>query len=110
MITENSINDLEHESYLRLERVGWIVERVAYVLLVGIVVSGVVGAFGSGPLSRKTMSMDSPPLTVTFPRLHLRQRPAVIEVEWQEGAQPPMQLWVDQHMTEHLNVENVFPE
>ena len=45
-------SSLEIDESINLHRTGWIVQRIGWVIIIGIMAAGLMGLFGEGPISR----------------------------------------------------------
>jgi hypothetical protein len=50
-----SVKKLPVEDEISLHRVGWIIQRIGWVLIFGFLTAALLGLFGEGPISRKKL-------------------------------------------------------
>jgi hypothetical protein len=98
------------EGDLRFQRRLWRVERASWWVELGIVVAGLAGLLGGGPLSRGTV--ESGGLAVEYPRIGRAHAPAELTVRIQpslvRGGEVRVQ--VDSRWIEGVEIERIVPE
>jgi len=94
--------DLSHD--LRFVRRSWIAERVGWAALGALILAGLLGFLGPGPLSGRTA--DGPP-RLEYDRFERVDTPAELKARLSGGAR---NLWVEKRWLERVDVERVRPQ
>ncbi len=104
------VGDLEIGQDLGFQRRQWAIQRVAWVVMALVVVAGLLGLLGEGPLSRA--SAEAGPVEVEYPRFERKRSPMELRVTVAGGTaeQGRVQLWLDQDFLDRVQIERVSPE
>lgn len=86
MESVNRVDDLELGCDLPFEHRWWRVQRICWGVLIVLLMSGVAGLFGNGPLSEATANSPDGELQVHYGRLIRRETPAILELRLQKQA------------------------
>jgi hypothetical protein len=101
---------LEHagQHHVAQQRREWVIQRVAWVI-VGLILAGsLVGAFGKGPLSRRTQHVQG--LTLKYDRIVRFQDRTELRVTVEGDASEVVSLEVGDDYLSHVELESVVPE
>jgi hypothetical protein len=105
------MEDLKTDSAWRFQQRAWIVERAGWIVMALIALAGLIGLFGSGPLSGAVAGDPSSPLWVKYERFIRTQAPTSIRVY--AGADliqsGQLKLWVNRSFLNHYQVQDVTP-
>jgi hypothetical protein len=101
---------LEHagQHHVAQQRREWVLQRAAWVV-VGLILAGsLAGAFGKGPLSRRTLHVQG--LTLTYDRIVRFQDQIELRVRVEGGASGVVSLEVGDDYLSHVELKSVVPE
>ncbi len=103
--------DLEIAEDPRLQGVTWAAERVFFVVMALTILAALLGALGSGPLSRATGGPPAGPLRVDYAWVLPSHAPERLRIHLTAGAVPDglVRLWIDRAWLEGVHVEQVMP-
>jgi hypothetical protein len=98
------------EEFMGRTRREWVVQRVAWVVMVLVLVGALVGFFGNGPWSERTAVSDGGGLRVEYQRVvrFQAQTQLVFTLEAEGGS--PVTLVIGDGYLEHFEFESVVPE
>jgi hypothetical protein len=102
--------DLEqNDQYQQWE---WRIQRVGWTLWLGVIVAGLVGLIGTGPLSTTHVSSPDGTLRVTYDGyVHLRQTLTLaIQVRSNPGQEGNFRLMVSQKYLDGIEIHRIQPE
>lgn len=104
------VGSLEITQDLDFQRREWVVQRVAWAVVAALLIAGVVGLFGAGPLSHAVAS--SGPLTLEYDRLLRRRAPSQYElaVSPDIATAGEVALWLDAALLEKIDIDQIVPE
>ncbi len=104
------VGSLEIDQDLDFERRQWSVQRAAWVLFLVILLAGLAGLMGEGPLSGVEASNGS--LTVQYDRFVRAHALTQIDVKLSPAATSAGQvtLWLSQDYLEKFELQGVMPE
>lgn len=99
--------DIDLDNDPAFQRMFWQVERIGWTLMGLAVLGALLGFFGDGPLSTKTVEAEQ--LTVETQRFLRLESPFDLRAEIvpQEDVTA---VWLDQVLLKHVRLENVVPE
>ena len=104
------VGSLEIAQDLDFQRREWIVQRIAWGIVVIILIAGLAGLLGAGPLSHAQAS--SGPLALDYERFVRKRAPTQFDltVAPEAASDGEVALWLDQALLEKLDVERITPE
>lgn len=107
------IGDIEVAQDLKLQALGWRVQRVGWACMALAVIAAAAGLFGSGgPASRATAATENGALRADYARFARRQAPQTLRLHF--GAEAvrggEVTLWFERAYVERMVVEQVVPE
>ena len=104
------VGSLEIAQDLDFQQREWVVQRVAWWIVVAILLAAIVGLLGAGPLSHA--SAASGPLELDYDRFMRRRAPSQYELVVAPGTavEGEVALWLDDALLEKVDVERVMPE
>jgi hypothetical protein len=103
---------IEIDRDIEFQRRSWQVQRIAWVLMLVIVVAAVLGAFGNGPLS-SAHAGDASRLSVDYERFVRFVSPEKVTFHIARAAIQPgssVELWVDREWLARHDVKAIVPE
>ena len=110
-MSQRSIEDLEAPQRLSHQRWEWVIERVGWALMACVVVAGVLGGLGPGPLgSCEAVSPDGS-LTVNYYAVERIAAPNSLELQITPGSteQSKIELSLSRSFADGANVESLVP-
>jgi hypothetical protein len=101
-----SEGDFEHEV------VEWRVERVAWVLMLVLILAGLAGLLGSGPLSHAVARASGSALWAEYERFERRNAPSVIVIHLtpRTAQGETVRLWFNSGFFRNVNLERIDPQ
>ncbi len=111
MESVNRIDDLESGGDLPFERRWWRIQRTCWGILILLLLGGVAGLFGNGPLSTATANTPGGELQVRYERLARRETPAILELHLQRQAVASGQVRIrlNRELVSRLRIKNIVP-
>jgi hypothetical protein len=107
------VGDLELKHDPEFQRFWWKVERIAWVAMTTLVLAALLGAFGSGPLSRGAAGDPfEQPIRLEYERFARALAPTTLRAQLRAGLarDGAVRLWVSRPYLEAVRVEEVTPE
>lgn len=110
MPRSQQVGSLEIAQDFAFQRREWIVQRVLWWVVVAILVAGVVGLLGTGPLSHAEAA--SGPLSLDYERFVRKRAPTQLDVRVapEAAVEAEIALWLDADYLEKVDVERIMPE
>jgi hypothetical protein len=104
------VGSLEIDQDLELELRQWSVQRVGWAVFLLILIAGLAGLLGGGPLGHAEASAD--PLTVGYERFARTRAATELEVHISPGAAPngEVEIWLDRGYLDKVDIEVVLPQ
>lgn len=114
-MTEASPNQacrLELDRDPEFHRKQWLIERVGLRAWALLIVAGLLGLLGAGPLSNASVSSPSGELTISHQRIAHYHKPVTIQllVKLEEGSTGPIPLTISQSFLDAVQIERVEPQ
>jgi hypothetical protein len=103
-----AVPELELEKDVDFQQKQWVFQRVAWLLMLAIVVLGLLGLFGSGPLSAATLETNE--VKLEYERFARANDPTQLRFELQNIAPGKVLVRLDRDLLEHISIETVQPE
>ncbi len=101
-------NDLQLEEDLNFQQRQWVFQRVVWMVMLGVVVLGLLGLFGSGPLS--TVTIDSDNQQFEYERFTRANDPTELQFQLKKVAPGKLLIRLDRRLLETVNFDTVQPE
>jgi hypothetical protein len=97
---------------MQFQRRTWAIERVAWVIMVLLVLVSVAGLFAAGPLSTAAVSDEAGLVHVRYERFVRFSAPSLLRIELAPGAVPSstVALELGRTLTAAIQIERVQPE
>lgn len=110
MAKTQRVGPLDIGEDIDFQRREWVVERGAWLVVLLILIVGLAGLFGGGPLSHAEAS--SGPLVLDYERFVRKRAPTELDlrVAPEAVANGEVALWLDQSVVEKIDVERIVPE
>lgn len=106
------VGDLEIDQDVEFQEREWVVQRVAWVVMLVIIVAGLSGLFGAGPLSAATAGESDDPLAVEYQRFvrHDGRTTVTVRVGGGQSAEDQVEVWVATDYLDGFEIRGVSPE
>jgi hypothetical protein len=98
---------LEIHEDLAFDRRQWRVQRVSWAVLAVLLLLGLLGVFGNGPLSDAVASDGA--LHVTYERFAHAQAPTTVNIRVSAPGTNPVRLAIDHRYLDALSIEHIRP-
>ncbi|MFN2398187.1 MAG: hypothetical protein ABR543_06035 [Gemmatimonadaceae bacterium] len=112
MSSRNHDREFEIDQDLAFQRKEWRVERVGWLVMLGLVLATLLGAFGRGVLSGAEGEVEGGALRVNYERitrhespshLYVRLAPSLLDGEH-------VSLWIDRKYVEAVEMTRIIPQ
>jgi hypothetical protein len=105
-----SVKDLDREPYLAFQRRSWRVQRAGWIVTCLVLLAGLLGLLGPGPLSDAVAGGDG--LRLQYERFVHVDAPAVLraDLDLRAGAPADVQLALDRGFVAGVDIERVVPQ
>jgi hypothetical protein len=106
------IGSLEINQDLEFERWSSLVQRIGWIAMALVILAGVLGLLGPGPLNDRVAGQKDSPLWVNYKRFGRLQAPLNMQVHAGPSIAKAglLQLWLDRDYAQGLQLKQVFPE
>jgi hypothetical protein len=110
MAKPQRVGSLEIGQDLDFQRKEWEVQRVAWLVVLVILLAAVAGIFGAGPLSHAEAA--SGPLEMNYDRIARRgsETTLTLRVAPQTAVDGELPLWLDRDFLDKVNIDRIVPE
>lgn len=104
--------DLQLEEDHAFQRRGWIAQRIAWAFMLLILITAVLGVFGSGVLSDASIADEYECLSIDYQRFGRRQADQTMTVRaaCRKADQNELSLWLDRDYISQIEIESITPE
>jgi hypothetical protein len=108
----NRTGDIEAGCDLPFERRWWCIQRICWGIMFLLLLGGVAGLFGGGPLSKATTAPPGSALHVHYERLARRETPAILELhlDKQAIASGRFRIRLNNEFVNRLRIKQIIPE
>lgn len=105
-------DDIEAGCDLSFERGWWRVQLICWVVLSLLLIAGVAGLLGKGPLSLATAQPPGGALRVRYERLARRETPALLELHLDRSAvaRGQVRIRLNRALVERLRIKDIIPK
>lgn len=103
--------DIETGCDPKFERHWWRIQRIVWVILVLMLLAGVVGFFGHGPLSEATIHPPGSQLQVHYDRLARRETPSLLKVRLEKEAlaDGTVRIHLNRALLDRMQLKDIVP-
>jgi len=106
------IGDLELNQDLDFQRRCWKVQRIGWTIMALLILGGLLGVFGRGPLSRTLASDPSIPLSLEYERFGRYQSLLTLRLHLNPGAYEDgkIRLWFSRDFLRAVQIQGITPK
>lgn len=105
-----SIHDLEAQDQLRHQRREWIAERIGWGVMALLLLAGMAGLLGQGPLSRDDETSADGKLSLEYERVHRVHAPACLRIRIEQSPSGgPVQLAIARSFDDATIQDEIVP-
>lgn len=111
MESEDRTDDLESGCDLPFEHYWWRIQRIVWGILVLLLIGGLAGIFGHGPLSEKTVHPAGSQLRVRYNWLARRETPVFLQSRLDKAALIPGQVRIrlNRALVDQMQLQQIVP-
>jgi hypothetical protein len=111
MVKPKNQAGIQVDEDLSFQKKEWIAERTGWVILGILLVLGLIGLFGGGPISQDSIS-GGDGFQVTYQRFHRRLKPSdlVVNLPQQAFSEGQVSLWISWDYLEKFQIQKITPE
>jgi hypothetical protein len=102
-------SDLELTEDFTFEQREWKVQRIAWLIMALLVMLGLLGLFGPGPLSSRTLTSADGTLRLEYNRFERHQAPSTLRLQLQATGETKARVWIARQFMENVKLEAVVP-
>jgi hypothetical protein len=112
MSNEQRVGDLQVDQDLEYQRREWTAQRAGWVLMGLVVLAGLAGVFGNGPVARGVVRNADGSLRLEYERLTRKSAPGQLKVHLGPSfiVNDTVRLWIDRQSAETLDIQQITPE
>lgn len=107
-----SIENLDAPQRISHQRWEWSVERLGWIIMAGVIVAGLAGGLGRGPLAWRDVADDEGSFGVRYYAMERAAAPTRLDVWWdptQLGG-PKIDVAISSPFTDGAKIESIVPE
>jgi hypothetical protein len=106
------VSDLDIDQDLSFQQRDWQAQRIGWGAMLLVVVAGLLGLLGDGPLSKASAGGQGDPVRLQFDRFARYGAPTVLTVDLRPGGTPEkkVRLWLDRDYVHGVKIERINPE
>ena len=109
MSEEHPKHDLELTEDLRFEGHEWTVQRIAWFIMAVLILLGILGFFGAGPISSRSVTSSDGTVKLEYKRFERFQAPSTLRVVLRPSDPPAARLWISRQFLNTVKVESIVP-
>ena len=102
--------DLELETDESFQRNEWRIQRAGWIVWSLVIIAGLIGLLGSGPMSHKETTAADHSLKINYDRYLHYHHPTQLTLSVGEIADDELQIKIDRALLDRLQVERIEPE
>lgn len=106
------VGDIEIQQELRFQRRMWVVQRVGWTVMLLLVLAGLLGLFGHGPLSGATAASADGAVRVEYERFGRFKSPMSLRIHARPEAmaENALRLAIDRKYLQGVQIQRIVPE
>lgn len=101
--------DLELTEDFTFEQREWKVQRLAWLIVALLVLLGLLGLFGPGPLSSRTLTSSDGTLRLEYNRFERYQAPSELRLYFAASEQTKARVWISGQFMQNMKLETISP-
>ncbi|WP_435011262.1 hypothetical protein P12x_002569 [Tundrisphaera lichenicola] len=101
---------LELDEDIPFQEKTWAWQRVAWSIMAAILLLGLIGLFGDGPISKASVGDGGGSLRVEYRRFARRQAETILEFIVPPGPGKEVRIWVDREYADRADIRRVEPD
>ena len=110
-MSDSPHSEIELDQEHSFQKIEWFVQRMGWLLLCGIIVGGLLGFLGDGPLSSTIASSPDGQLAVSYDRYLHRHAPSRIDVDVTRGSEKSdITLFLSDDFLSLVEIRQITPE
>jgi hypothetical protein len=103
--------DLEISEDHDFQRKSWAVQRYCWAVMALVVLLGLLGLFGAGPLSKTSAGKEGSPLVLHYERFGRFRSPSTLVADLRPGtAGVEARLWLSSELLAGMQIEDIEPQ
>lgn len=104
------VGSLEIVEDVKFQKQEWTFERIGWIGMALLILLGLLGLFGDGPISRATQTSPGG-LKVTYERFERQTSPSNMQLEFPQEAVQNGQLrwWINRDYVERVQIDGIIP-
>jgi hypothetical protein len=112
MSSIQQVGDLEVSQDLGFQRRAWAVQRVSWGVMALLLLGGLAGLLGPGPLSQQKAGDSSQPLSLEYDRFGRFKTPTTLKIHLGQSGRSSQQVrvWLNRDYLEHVQIRQVTPQ
>lgn len=109
--TVSRTEEIEVGCDLDFERRWWRIQRIGWLVFVLLLIAGVLGFFGHGPLSKATVNPPGSALLVDYDRLARRETPCMLELHLEKAAlaSGEVRIHLNHALVDQTQIKQIVP-
>jgi hypothetical protein len=110
--TVSRTDDIETGCDLPFENRWWRLQRICWIILVLLLLGGVAGVFGHGPLSKATIHPPGSELEICYDRLARRETPSLLQLRLEKAALASGQVRIrlNRALVDRMQLKQIVPQ
>ncbi len=109
---EESIEDLDAPERISHQRWEWSIERLGWIVMAGVIVAGLAGGLGRGPLTWRDVANDDGSSRARYYAVERAAAPTRLDLWW-DASQirgPKIDVAISRGFTDGTTIESIVPE
>lgn len=107
------IGSIEIAQDMEFQRVSWRLQRVGWVVMLGITLAALIGVFGGGPLASAEAGDEKSGIRIAYQRFTRLNSRQTLDIEIAPAAtqsDSTVRIWLDREWIESNEITNITPE
>jgi hypothetical protein len=101
--------DLELVEDIDAEKLEWRIQRAGWLAIAAVVVAGLLGLLGPGPMSSRSTTDAEGKLRLEYKRFLRFQAPSDLRVDIKPTGENKAELWINSDFIENVQVKTIVP-